>query len=163
MKKYTEMTKDELLQEKTALEAEYEKIKGLGLSLDMSRGKPGADQLDLSLPMLDVLKSDSEMKSESGLDVRNGMTAIVAIKHPEPRFEGQTKTKLDNPDAGTVVSSITNDEVQMYFDRNLEQLKAVIACAEKSAKIRKAEEKAKTNLLSKPKFSIDSNGKLANC
>ena len=99
----------------------------------------------------------------TGLDVRNGMTAIVAIKHPEPRFEGQTKTKLDNPDAGTVVSSITNDEVQMYFDRNLEQLKAVIACAEKSAKIRKAEEKAKTNLLSKPKFSIDSNGKLANC
>ena len=90
------------------------------------------------------------------------MTAIVAVKHPEPRFEGQTKTKLDNPDAGTVVSMITGDEVQLYFDRNLEQLKAVIACAEKSAKIRKAEEKAKTNLLVKPKFSIDSNGKLAN-
>ena len=71
MKKYTEMTKDELMQEKTALEAEYEKIKNLGLSLDMSRGKPGADQLDLSLPMLDILKSDSDMKSESGLDVRN--------------------------------------------------------------------------------------------
>ncbi len=71
MKKYTEMTKDELMQEKTALEAEYEKIKNFGLSLDMSRGKPGADQLDLSLPMLDVLKSDSDMKSESGLDVRN--------------------------------------------------------------------------------------------
>ena len=71
MKKYTEMTKDELMQEKTALEAEYEKIKNLGLSLDMSRGKPGAEQLDLSLPMLDVLKSDSDMKSESGLDVRN--------------------------------------------------------------------------------------------
>ena len=65
MKKYTEMTKDELMQEKTALEAEYEKIKNLSLSLDMSRGKPGADQLDLSLPMLDVLKSDSDMKSES--------------------------------------------------------------------------------------------------
>ena len=71
MKKYTEMTKDELMQEKTALEAEYEKIKYLGLSLDMSRGKSGADQLDLSLPMLDVLKSESDMKSESGLDVRN--------------------------------------------------------------------------------------------
>ena len=99
----------------------------------------------------------------TGLDVRNGMTAIVAVKHPEPRFEGQTKTKLDNPDAGPVVSTITGDEVQLYFDRNLEQLKAVIACAEKSAKIRKAEEKAKTNLLVKPKFSIDSNGKLANC
>ena len=99
----------------------------------------------------------------TGLDVRNGMTAIVAVKHPAPRFEGQTKTKLDNPDAGTVVSAVTNDEVQLYFDRNIESLKAVIACAEKSAKIRKAEEKAKTNLLTKPKFSIDSNGKLANC
>ena len=55
------MTKDELIQEKTALEAEYEKIKNLGLSLDMSRGKPGADQLDLSLPMLDVLKSDRDV------------------------------------------------------------------------------------------------------
>ncbi len=99
----------------------------------------------------------------TGLDVRNGMTAIIAIKHPAPRFEGQTKTKLDNPDAGTVVSSITNDEVQLYFDKNLDNLKAVIACAEKSAKIRRAEEKAKTNLLTKQKFSIDSNGKLANC
>ena len=99
----------------------------------------------------------------TGLDVRNGMTAIVAIKHPAPRFEGQTKTKLDNPDASTVVSSVTSEEVQIYFDKNLDSLKAVIACAEKSAKIRKAEEKAKTNLLSKPKFSIDSNGKLANC
>ena len=99
----------------------------------------------------------------TGLDVRNGMTAVVAVKHPAPRFEGQTKTKLDNPDAGTVVSSITNDEIQLYFDKNLDSLKAVIACAEKSAKIRKAEEKAKTNMLTKPKFSIDSNGKLANC
>ena len=61
------------------------------------------------------------------------------------------------------MSSVTNDEIQLYFDKNLDSLKAVIACAEKSAKIRKAEEKAKTNMLSKPKFSIDSNGKLANC
>ena len=51
----------------------------------------------------------------------------------------------------------------LYFDKHLEVLKQVIACAEKSAKIRKAEEKARTNMLSKPKFSIDSNGKLANC
>ncbi|MBQ4284304.1 MAG: DNA gyrase subunit B [Lachnospira sp.] len=99
----------------------------------------------------------------TGMDVRTGMTAVVAVKHPAPRFEGQTKTKLDNPDAGTVVSSVTNDEVQLYFDKNLESLKSVIACAEKSAKIRKAEEKAKTNLLTKQKFSIDGNGKLANC
>ena len=57
MKTYQEMSKEELTQELTALKAEYEKIKGMGLALDMSRGKPGADQLDLSMGMLDVLDS----------------------------------------------------------------------------------------------------------
>lgn len=99
----------------------------------------------------------------TGMDVRNGMTAVIAIKHPDPRFEGQTKTKLDNPDAGKVTAEVTGEQIQLYFDKNLDDLKAVIGCAEKSAKIRKAEEKAKTNMLEKPKFSIDSNGKLANC
>lgn len=99
----------------------------------------------------------------TGSDVRNGMTAVIAIKHPDPRFEGQTKTKLDNPDAGKVAGELTGEELVLYFDKNLETLKQVIACAEKSAKIRKAEEKAKTNLLVKQKFSIDSNGKLATC
>ena len=99
----------------------------------------------------------------TGADVRNGMTAVIAVKHPDPRFEGQTKTKLDNPDAGKVAAEVSGEELVFYFDKNLETLKTVIGCAEKSAKIRKAEEKAKTNLLSKPKFSIDSNGKLANC
>lgn len=99
----------------------------------------------------------------TGADVRNGMTAVIAVKHPDPRFEGQTKTKLDNPDAGKVASEVSGEELVFFFDKNLETLKTVIGCAEKSAKIRKAEEKAKTNLLTKPKFSIDSNGKLANC
>ncbi|WP_026494620.1 DNA gyrase/topoisomerase IV subunit B [Butyrivibrio sp. WCD3002] len=99
----------------------------------------------------------------TGADVRNGMTAVVSIKHPDPRFEGQTKTKLDNQDAAKVVSQITGDEVSRYFDRNLEVLKSIIGCAEKAAKIRKTEEKAKTNLLTKQKYSFDSNGKLANC
>ena len=99
----------------------------------------------------------------TGTDVRNGMTAVVSIKHPDPRFEGQTKTKLDNQDASRAVSKITSDEIQLYFDKNLDSLKAVLSCAEKAAKIRKTEEKAKTNLLSKQKFSFDSNGKLANC
>lgn len=99
----------------------------------------------------------------TGADVRNGMTAVISIKHPDPRFEGQTKTKLDNQDASKVVSKITGDEVVRYFDRNLETLKNVIGCAEKAAKIRKTEEKAKTNMLTKQKFSFDSNGKLANC
>ena len=91
------------------------------------------------------------------------MTAVVSVKHPDPRFEGQTKTKLDNQDANRATAKVTNDEVPLYFDKNLEVLKTVISCAEKAAKIRKAEEKAKTNLLTKQKFSFDSNGKLANC
>ena len=99
----------------------------------------------------------------TGTDVRNGMTAVVSIKHPDPRFEGQTKTKLDNQDAAKITGKITGDEIQLYFDKNLETLKAVIDCAVKAAKIRKTEERAKTNLLTKQKFSFDSNGKLANC
>ena len=99
----------------------------------------------------------------TGLDVRNGMTAVVAIKHPAQRFEGQTKTKLDNPDAGVAVSNIVGDEVTLYFDKHQEELKSVIDCAVASAKIRKAEEKAKNNVLKKTKYSFDSNGKLANC
>lgn len=99
----------------------------------------------------------------TGADVRNGMTAVISIKHPAPRFEGQTKTKLDNQDASKATAKVTGEEIQRYFDRNLETLKTVIGCAEKAAKIRKTEERAKTNLLTKQKFSFDSNGKLANC
>ena len=99
----------------------------------------------------------------TGADVRNGMTAVVSIKHPDPRFEGQTKTKLDNQDAARAVGKVTGEEIVRYFDRNLETLKNIIGCAEKAAKIRKSEEKAKTNMLTKQKFSFDSNGKLANC
>lgn len=99
----------------------------------------------------------------TGADVRNGITAVISIKHPEPRFEGQTKTKLDNQDASKATAKVVGDEIQRYFDRNLETLKIVIGCAEKAAKIRKAEERSKSNLLTKQKFSFDSNGKLANC
>ena len=99
----------------------------------------------------------------TGADVRNGMTAIISIKHPDPRFEGQTKTKLDNPDAAKATGKIVSEEIVHYFDRNIESLKKVLSCAEKAAKIRKTEERAKTNLLTKQKYSFDSNGKLANC
>ena len=71
MKKYQEMTREELLQEKTELEAEFAKIKEMGLNLDMSRGKPGSDQLDLAMPMLDVLTSKEVIQSENGTDLRN--------------------------------------------------------------------------------------------
>ncbi|MCM1185362.1 MAG: DNA gyrase subunit B [Lachnoclostridium sp.] len=110
---------------------------------------------------LNILKEKDQ--NFTGADVRNGMTAVISIKHPDPRFEGQTKTKLDNQDAAKAVAKITGDEIVRFFDRNLETLKNVISCAEKAAKIRKTEEKAKTNMLTKQKFSFDSNGKLANC
>ncbi|KAB1439535.1 DNA gyrase/topoisomerase IV subunit B [Candidatus Galacturonibacter soehngenii] len=99
----------------------------------------------------------------TGVDIRNGMTAVISIKHPAPRFEGQTKTKLDNQDASKATGKVAGEELQRYLDKNLDTLKAILACAEKAAKIRKAEEKAKTNLLTKQKYSFDSNGKLANC
>nr|WP_295279665.1 DNA gyrase subunit B [uncultured Blautia sp.] len=99
----------------------------------------------------------------TGADIRNGMTAVVSIKHPEPRFEGQTKTKLDNQDAARATGKVMSEQLVLYFDRNLETLKAILSCAEKAAKIRKTEERAKTNLLTKQKYSFDSNGKLANC
>ena len=99
----------------------------------------------------------------TGADVRNGMTAVISIKHPDPRFEGQTKTKLDNQDAAKVVSKVTGEEIVHFFDRNLDTLKNIISCAEKAAKIRKTEERARTNMLTRQKFSFDSNGKLANC
>ena len=108
----------------------------------------------------------------TGADIRNGMTAIISIKHPDPRFEGQTKTKLASADAtkavfavagAKAVGKVAGDEIVLYFDRNLDVLKTVLSSAEKAAKIRKTEEKAKTNLLTKQKYSFDSNGKLANC
>ena len=110
---------------------------------------------------LGVLKDKDQ--NFTGADIRNGMTAVVSIKHPDPRFEGQTKTKLDNQDATKAVSKVSGDELILYFDRNIDDLKAILSCAEKAAKIRKTEEKAKTNMLTKQKYSFDSNGKLANC
>ena len=71
MTSYQEMSKEQLLQEKTALEAEYAKIKEMGLSLDMSRGKPAAEQLDLSMGILDTVDAKAVVKSENGTDLRN--------------------------------------------------------------------------------------------
>jgi DNA gyrase subunit B len=99
----------------------------------------------------------------TGADTRCGLTAIVAIKHFDPLFEGQTKTKLGSADAARVVNSVTGEQLEIYCDKNLETLKIMIECAMKSAKLRKAEEKVKSNLLGKQKYSFDGNGKLANC
>ena len=99
----------------------------------------------------------------TGADTRNGMTCVIAIKFREPIFEGQTKTKLASAEAAADVAAVTGEKLEHFFDRNADTVRAIISCAEKSAKIRKAEEKAKTNLLSKSKYSFDSNGKLKVC
>ena len=99
----------------------------------------------------------------TGPDTRCGMTAVLAIRHPDPLFEGQTKTKLGNSDAAKVVTAVAGEQLQLYFDKNLESLKAVISRAETSARIRKSELKARNTVLGKSKYSFDSNGKLANC
>ncbi len=109
---------------------------------------------------LGILKDPNKF---TGPDTRCGLTCVLSVKHPDPIFEGQTKTKLGSQDASKAAASVTQEQLELYFDKHLETIKNVIACAEKSAKIRKAEEKARSNLISKQKFSFDSNGKLSNC
>ena len=71
MKPYKELTKDELLTVKAALEEEYKTMESKGLKLNMARGKPGFTQLDLCEPMLDIINSASDMKTMMGNDTRN--------------------------------------------------------------------------------------------
>jgi len=71
MKAYQELSREELLALKSELETAYEDAKGKGLKLDMSRGKPAFSQLDMEMDFMDVLNSASNMKTESGVDVRN--------------------------------------------------------------------------------------------
>ena len=71
MKAYKDFTKDELLTLKAALEEEYKTLEAKALSLNMARGKPGFSQLELCMPMLDVVNSSSDMRTMLGNDTRN--------------------------------------------------------------------------------------------
>jgi len=71
MKPYQEMTQEELQDLRVRLEQDYAQLKARGLKLNMARGKPGAEQLELSRPLLDVLSSESDCVTESGVDCRN--------------------------------------------------------------------------------------------
>lgn len=93
----------------------------------------------------------------SGADIRSGMQAIISIKHPDPQFEGQTKTKLSNTDVSKAVDDIVKEQLTVYFDRNYEVLKDICDRAVSLSK-KKALEKSKINL---NKFSFEGNGKLA--
>ncbi|MCD8039551.1 MAG: aminotransferase class I/II-fold pyridoxal phosphate-dependent enzyme [Lachnospiraceae bacterium] len=71
MKAYKDMNREELLSTQAQLKQEYDRLKSMGISLDMSRGKPGTDQLDLSTPMLDILGSSAAFKGANNMDLRN--------------------------------------------------------------------------------------------
>lgn len=96
MKAYKELSKEELLSLKAQLQSEYEDAKGKGLKLDMSRGKPGISQLDMSMELLDVLDSSSDMHAESGLDCRNygGMDGINEAKRLMAEMMGTSEDKV---------------------------------------------------------------------
>lgn len=93
----------------------------------------------------------------SGSDTRNGMVAVVSVLHPDPQFEGQTKTKLGSVDASKAISDIVEEQLTVYFDRNYEVLKEITDRAIEFSKQR-ANAKSKVNL---GKLSFESNGKLA--
>ena len=109
---------------------------------------------------LGTLKDKDE--NLDGKDIRNGLVAIISIKHPDPQFEGQTKTKLGNTDAKSAVDDVFSTEVQRYFDKNIEVLKRIIDNSMKSYNARKAGDKARLAVL-KQLSDSDAKTKLASC
>lgn len=109
---------------------------------------------------LSILKEKDE--NFDGKDIRNGLMAIISIKHPDPQFEGQTKTKLGNTDAKSAVDEVFNNEAQRYFDKNIEVLKTILDNAMKSYNARKASDKARNAVL-KQLNDVDARSKLASC
>lgn len=109
---------------------------------------------------LGILKEKDE--NFDGKDIRNGIFAIISIKHPDPQFEGQTKTKLGNTDAKTAVDDVFSTEVQRYFDKNIEVLRCILDNSMKSYNARKASDKARNAVL-KQLHDVDTRSKLASC
>ncbi len=109
---------------------------------------------------LSVLKDKDE--NFDGKDIRNGLVAIISIKHPDPQFEGQTKTKLGNTDAKSAVDEVFSTEVQRYFDKNIDVLKSILDNSMKSYSARKAGDKARTAIM-KQLSDVDTRSKLASC
>lgn len=109
---------------------------------------------------LGVLKDKDD--NLDGKDIRNGLVVIISIKHPDPQFEGQTKTKLGNTDAKSAVDEVFSAEVQRYLDKNVEVLKRIIDNSMKSYNARKAGDKARLAVLKQISDS-DAKVKLASC
>ena len=109
MKKYSEMSREELLELKSQLEAEFEDVKGKGLKLDMSRGKPAAEQLDLGKELLDIVNGESDMKAENGLDTRN-YGGPEGIPEAKALMAEMVRTKPEN------VIVFGNSSLNIMFD-----------------------------------------------
>ena len=105
---------------------------------------------------------ENNEENYDGKDIRNGLVAIVSIKHPDPQFESQTKNKLGNTDAKTAVDEVFSQEVQRYFDKNVEVLKSILDNVRKSYKARTASDKARRSVL-KELMNVDTKSKLAAC
>lgn len=109
--------------------------------------------------MLDEV--DGNLKGE---DVRDGLTAVISIKHPDPQFEGQTKTKLGNAEVRGIVESATNEALKTFFEERPDVAKKFVNNAVEAAKARQAAQKAEE--LTRRKSALDNTslpGKLADC
>ena len=99
-----------------------------------------------------------------GDDIREGLTAVISVKHPDPQFEGQTKTKLGNSEVRGIVESAVHEELGTFFEENPDTAEAIVSKAVEAAKARKAAKKAEE--LTRRKSALDSTalpGKLADC
>jgi len=112
-------------------------------------------------------KKQSLLKSESvpaGDDLREGMTAVISVRVPDPQFEGQTKTKLSNSEVGTAVETVTNDMLGQYLEENPGTAKRVIMKAVQAMTAREAARKARDLVRRKGALASGSlPGKLADC
>ncbi|WP_435347494.1 DNA topoisomerase (ATP-hydrolyzing) subunit B [Haloarchaeobius sp. HRN-SO-5] len=110
----------------------------------------------------DLLKDlDDTLKGE---DIREGLTAVISIKHPDPQFEGQTKTKLGNSEVRGIVESAMHENLDTYFEEHPNTAEAIIGKAVEAAKARKAAKKAEE--LTRRKSALENTalpGKLADC
>jgi len=109
---------------------------------------------------LNILKDKDD--NFDGKDIRNGLVAIVSIKHPDPQFEGQTKTKLGNTDAKGAVEDVFSSEAQRWLDKHVEVLKSILENSMRSFNARRASDKARTAVM-KQLSDVDTKSKLASC
>ena len=104
---------------------------------------------------------DNNLKGD---DIREGMTAVISVKHPDPQFEGQTKTKLGNAEVKGITQSAVHEGLRTYFEEHPDTANALISKAVQAAKARKAAKKASE--LTRRKSALDSTalpGKLSDC